>query len=106
MRAFLDSSVLVPVFFEDHPRHEPSFSTFAQCDPESSYCAAHSLAELYATLTAMPIRPRISPDEALLFGQAVEARLSTVPLEGAEYSKALENAAAAGVRGRAVFDYL
>ena len=54
MKGFLDTSVLVPVFYGDHVHHEASLAIFLQFDKSSGCCGAHSLAEVYSTLTRMP----------------------------------------------------
>ena len=60
MKRFLDTSVLVPVFYGDHQHHDSSLALFVSCDQTSSCCGAHSLAEVFATLTRLLGRYRIS----------------------------------------------
>ncbi|HVW10844.1 MAG TPA: PIN domain-containing protein, partial [Bryobacteraceae bacterium] len=64
MRAFLDTSVLVPVFYGEHIHHEASLALFADLDRNSGCCGAHSLAEVYSTMTRMPGQHRISGEQA------------------------------------------
>lgn len=106
MRAFFDTSVLVPVFYADHIHHQASIELFAAQSPRSGCCGAHSLAEVYATLTAMPGARRISGPQALLFVGSIQERLSVVALETAEYIAALQAAAANGLAGGAIYDAL
>ena len=54
MKGFFDSSVLVPVFYGDHVHHKASLELFIQFDKSTGCCGAHSLAEVYSTLTRMP----------------------------------------------------
>lgn len=54
VKAFLDSSVLIATFYADHEHHEPSLDLFLRFDRKDACCGAHSLAEVYATLTSMP----------------------------------------------------
>ena len=54
MKAFFDTSVLVPVFFGDHVHHRSSLDLFVQFERAIGRCGAHSLAEVYSTLTRMP----------------------------------------------------
>lgn len=56
MKGFFDTSVLVPVFYGDHVHHQASLERFIQFDRSTGCCGAHSLAEVYATLTRMPGR--------------------------------------------------
>ena len=104
MRALLDTSVLVATYYEDHEHHEPSIEMFLQCEKPEACCAAHSLAETYATLTGMPGKHRASADEAMLFLGNVRARLSIVTLSSVEYFKAVEAAATEGVMGGGIYD--
>ena len=65
--------------------------------PKREVCwAAHSLAELYATLTAMPGVRRATPDEAVLFLGSLRERLTSIALNGSESVQAAELAAASG----------
>ena len=51
VKAFLDTSVLVATFYADHEHHRPSIDLFLRFRKEEACCAAHSLAEVYVTLT-------------------------------------------------------
>ena len=83
-----------------------SFALFTRADRKTAGCAAHSLAELYATLTRLPGKARLSPDQALLFLDSVEERLEIVSLDVREYRLAIQHAAAAGIVGGTVYDAL
>jgi predicted nucleic acid-binding protein len=106
MKAFFDTSVLVPVFYGDHVHHQASLSAFVQCDKSNGCCGAHSLAEVFSTLTRMPGRHRISGAQAMLFVSDICERLSLVNLDGGEYFRALQVSADLGVVGGAVYDAL
>jgi predicted nucleic acid-binding protein len=73
---------------------------------KSACCAAHTLAELYATLTRLPVKLRLSTDQALLFLDSVEERFEIVYLDGADYRAAIREAASAGIIGGTVYDAL
>lgn len=104
MRAFLDTSVLVATFYGDHEHHVPSLALLAEQDRSTGCTAAHCLAEVYAVLTGMPGKDRVSPHEALLFLGDVRERLVTVALEEAEYFVVLEAAASNGIAGGSTYD--
>ena len=106
MRTFFDTSVLIPVFFEDHEHHEPSFEAFAKADRQHASCAAHSLAEFYAVVTRLPGRHRLGGDQALLFVQEIRERFSVIALTSEEHFAALQRAAATGIVGGTVYDVL
>lgn len=106
MKWFFDTSVLVPVLIEDHIHHERSLAAFRRADPNTSCCAAHSLAEVFATITRLPAPYRASGEQAILFLESVEERVTLVSLEGREYLRAIRRAAADGVLGATIYDAL
>jgi hypothetical protein len=96
----------VPVFLVEHPHHTASIRLFIQCRREEAFCAAHSLAELYSTLTRLPLPHRATAQQAGLFLDSVCARLIPVHLDSGEYRAALQEAASADIVGGAVYDFL
>lgn len=103
---FYDSSVLVAVFLGDHQHHAASLKLFIQASPERSYCAAHSVAEVFAVTTRLPLRPPIGPEQAILFLEEIAARLTLVSLSGDEYLAAITGAADKGISGGRIYDAL
>ncbi len=104
MKAFFDTSVLVPVFYGDHVHHKASLDLFIQFRKSTGCCGAHSMAEVYSTLTRMPGKHRISAEQAMLFIGSIRERLSIVALDGEEYVEALEASAACGIVGGGIYD--
>lgn len=104
MKVFLDTSVLVATFYADHEHHRPSLDIFLRFERRSACCSAHSLAEVYATLTGMPAPRRVSGNEALLFLGNMRDRLTLVTLNELEYFQVAEAAADAGLAGGAIYD--
>lgn len=104
MKAFLDTSVLVAAFYGGHEHHDPSIELFLRYRKHEACCAAHTLAEIYASLTGMPGKNRATPDEAMLFLGNVRDRLSLVALSEEEYFETVEASAAAGVTGCGIYD--
>lgn len=104
MNAFLDTTVLVATFYGEHEHHERSFELFLRQEKSTSCTAAHCLVETYSVLTGMPGKDKVSPDEALLFLGDVRERLALVALDEYEYVEVLQEAAAAGISGGAVYD--
>jgi predicted nucleic acid-binding protein len=104
MKGFFDTSVLVPLFYRDHVHHSPSQELFIQFNQSTGCCGAHSLAEVYATLTRMPGKRRISGEQAMLFIGNIRERLSIVVLGSNEYADALEASAALGIVGGGIYD--
>jgi predicted nucleic acid-binding protein len=48
VKAFLDTSVLVPVFYGAHPHHAASLDVFTRFGKADPGCRAHSLVETYS----------------------------------------------------------
>ncbi len=103
---FLDTSVLVATFYGDHQHHDASMTLFRSLAPTSACTSAHCLAEVYAVLTGMPGKDRVSPDEALLFLADVRERLAVVALSAEDYVAVLSDAARFAVTGGGVCDAL
>ena len=106
MKAFFDTSALVPVFYGDHEHHVASHSLFLQCTKDEGCCGAHTLAEIYSTLTRMPGKYRVTGDQAMLFVGSVLERLSIIALSAEEYTRALDVWSQAGVTGGTIYDAL
>ncbi|MGR3317400.1 MAG: type II toxin-antitoxin system VapC family toxin [Candidatus Anammoxibacter sp.] len=62
MRTLFDTSVLIAALVEQHPKHERSLPWLSKAkDNKFEFIvSSHSLAELYAVLTTLPLTPRIS----------------------------------------------
>ena len=89
------------------PSRSPrSIELFIKYDNSSGCCGAHSLAEVYSTLTRMPGKHRISGAQAILFVADIRERLSVIPLSGDEHVEALETSAALGIVGGSIYDAL
>ena len=46
MKLFFDSSVLIPVFYADHPQHAASTRAFRSARKEEAFCALQTLGEV------------------------------------------------------------
>jgi len=106
MKYFFDTSVLVPAVLERHEHHERSLRAFSKASPQSACCAAHNLAEVYATLTRYPGEQRLSPEQALMALEGMEERLAVVALDVREYRTAIRRLAMNGITGGAIYDGL
>jgi predicted nucleic acid-binding protein len=104
MKGFFDTSVLVPLFYRDHVHHGPSQELFIQFNQSTGCCGAHSLTEVYSSLTRMPGKRRISGEQAMLFIGNIRERLSIVALNADEHANALEAWAALGIVGGGIYD--
>jgi hypothetical protein len=78
----------------------------AQCEPLNAACAAHTLAELYASLTGMPPPHRFLPAQALLILENVRARLNCVALTAEEVFETTQRMAKLKLPGGIIYDAL
>jgi predicted nucleic acid-binding protein len=104
VKAFFDTSVLVATFYGDHQHHDASLEVFLKFDRKQGCCGAHSMAEVYAALTRMPGKHRISGEQAMLFLTTAKERLTIIALDEQEYFSTLDECATAGVVGGTVYD--
>jgi len=106
MNAFFDTSVLIATFYAHHQFHRPSIETFLRFKKNEACCGAHSLAEIYSSLTGRTGRDRVGGDQAMLFLGNVRERLTIVSLSDREYFTVLEQSAALGIADGAIYDAL
>jgi predicted nucleic acid-binding protein len=106
VKVFFDTSVLVAAVSVQHVHHRASLPAYLRADKNHAGCAAHSLAEVYATLTRLPGRQRMSCEQTLLFLDEIRDRLKTIVLDSEEYSAAIVDAAGEGVAGGMIYDAL
>jgi predicted nucleic acid-binding protein len=102
LRQFFDSSVLIPVFYADHPHHAASTAVFLTARKQDSFCALTTLGEVYAVLTGMLLRPRISGKDGITILKQIRERLAVISLTEEEYFSALESVSASIVGGAAL----
>jgi predicted nucleic acid-binding protein len=106
VKFFFDTSVLVAAVSVQHVHHEPSLAVYLAANKNQACCAAHSLAEVYATLTRLPGKQRMSCEQALLFIDEIKDRLRTIVLDSEEYCSTIADAAAEGLVGGTIYDGL
>lgn len=105
MKRFFDSSVLIPVFYADHPQHVSSTKLFLDAGKDD-FCALRTLGEVYATLTRLPLRPRVTGPEGISIVKQIQQRLTLIALSEGEYLSTLELASSGAIVGAAVYDAL
>ena len=106
MEAFVDSSVLVAALQGDDPRHKPSLAVVTAFSRSKVCTAAHSLAEVYATLTAYPGSRRLTCQMALFYLADLRQKLTVVSLDEEETWKSIEATAMLGLPSGVVYDGL
>ncbi len=106
---FFDTSALVPVVTEQLPNHTGAHARFVnEMKAEHPlYCSTHTLAECYATLTALPLPRRISgPEAARLIEVNFVRRLQVIELTATDYRKAISLCADLGRTSGQIYDAL
>lgn len=106
---FFDTSALVPVVTEQLPNHAGAHARFVDEMKAGHilYCSTHTLAECYATLTALPLRRRISgPEAARLIEVNFARRLQVIELTATDYRKAISLCADLGRTSGQIYDAL
>jgi predicted nucleic acid-binding protein len=109
MKVLLDTSVLVPAFVCSLPRHGVGLSCYRNALSAGSelFVAAHSLAEVYAVLTRLPVRPRISGGMARrIIRENIGAEARVVSLGARDHDAVLDRMADLGLTGGTVYDAL
>ncbi len=109
MRVLLDTSVLVAAMVESHPAHARALPWLqrAQDGTDTGLVAAHSLAELYAILTTLPVQPRIPPAVAQrLIEHNVLNKFRVVFLSDEDYIAVINHLSGLGIVGGATYDVL
>jgi predicted nucleic acid-binding protein len=106
MKEFFDTSVLIAAFWRGHPDHPSSLKRVSAARPQKSFCSLHTLAEVYAAMTALPVKEVIPPEQALLFVQEVRDRFTVVGLDEDEYYGTIAQAAERGFTSGRIYDAL
>lgn len=109
MKILFDTSVLVAAIVEAHPMHIRALPWLqrARAGEFDFMVATHSLAELYAVLTTLPVKPRMSPAIAWrLVHENVETLARLVPLSPSDYRYTVKRMADLGLTGVIIYDGL
>lgn len=106
MIEFFDTSVLVAAGQVTHVHHERSFARIAATSQAYSFCAVHSYAEVYATMTALPYRLGLPPADVSLFIQSLQSRLTPVVLSAEDYLDTIKRLAERGLSSGKIYDAL
>ena len=109
MKFFLDTSVLVAALVRRHPQHVRGFSVFRSVveGEHEGYVSTHTLAEFYAVITRLPVRPAVQSSEAMLMIERdILAHCRLIELDTEDYRTTLAKAAENGWRGGSIYDAL
>jgi predicted nucleic acid-binding protein len=107
MKVFLDTSVLIAAVLDDHESHARAFAVLEriQNGQDEGIVSGHSLAEMYAVLTRLPLPFRHAPEQALLsITENVVTHFHIASLSGHDYAALVKEAALTGIQGGAIYD--
>ena len=101
--------MLVAACIRNHPHYErarPVLEAIAG-GKEVGVISAHSLAEMFSSLTAVPVVPRILPTEACaIIATNIKPHFQVVAVTAEMYAQAIDNCVARGLGGGKVYDAL
>jgi len=106
---FFDTSVLVSASERSHPQYEPAWAAVQRVKggQEKGLICAHSIAEIFASVTRLPVHPRIQPDQAArIIHENILPYFTPVPLVHEDYLGALDIVGAGGWSGAKIYDAL
>ena len=109
MDIFFDTTVLVAASEKSHPHYARARPTLLRVAAglDKGFVGLHSIAEVYAALTRLPVQPRIHPVEAarIITGNILP-HFEVVPLNKKDYLEALDAMASGGWIGAQIYDAL
>lgn len=109
MRVFFDTSVLVAAMIEGHPKHETAFHWLSRAHRGvlEMVVTTHSLAELYAILTRLPIRPRLASSMVRrILRDNIEAKAQVLAISAEQFVTVLDELAERDLTGGSIYDAL
>lgn len=109
MKVLFDTSVLVAAIVEPHPMHSQALPWLKQAKKKEIefFISCHSLAELYAVLTTLPVHPRIGPQTARrLIREDIETSARIISLSSSDYIATIQQMADLGMAGGCIYDAL
>lgn len=109
MKILFDTSVLVAAVVEPHPMHKRALPWLQRARKKEVefLVSSHSLAELYAVLTTLPVNPKIGPHVAQrLISEDIEASARIISLSSTDYLATIRNMSELGLTGGCIYDAL
>jgi predicted nucleic acid-binding protein len=109
VEVFFDTSVLIAASVASHPHHTRAAAALQRvvAGRDRGHISAHSIAECFAVLTRLPIRPRIHPsDAARIINEGLLPHLQVAPLTPTHYAQALQWMVDGSWSGGKIYDAL
>lgn len=109
MKIFLDTNVLIAACLAEHEHHDRALPWMQTVHERKAagFVSAHSLLEVYSTLTRLPRSPRMHPLQAVsLVEENVARHFTQIALSAREYLELINQLGKAGTAGGQVYDAL
>ena len=109
MKILFDTSLIIAALVESHPMHIRAFPWLkkAKAKDFELVVASHTIAETYAVLSTLPIKPRISSSVAWrLISENIVSISKIVSLTPAEYSFTIKQISELGLAGGITYEAL
>ncbi|MEI7911517.1 MAG: PIN domain-containing protein [Verrucomicrobiota bacterium] len=109
MKVCFDTSTLVAALLQQHPHHAVAFPRLQAVKAGSvqGHLTTHCLAELFATLTALPLKPRLLPaDVDRIIRHSILASFTLISLSADHYRDAMELTVKLNLASGAIYDAL
>lgn len=108
VKVLFDTSVLVSALWVDHPVHSACIYWLQQSKRGNikGVIVSHTLAELYSTLTALPIKPRISCGLAQQLITDNLGSCEVISLTVDDYKSVINQMVTLNLTGGAIYDSL
>jgi predicted nucleic acid-binding protein len=109
MKICFDTSTLVAALLQQHPHHTVAFPRLQSVKEGTvqGHLTTHALAELFATLTALPLKPRLLPaDVERMIQHGILTNFNLIPLSANHYRDALQLTVRHNLVSGAIYDAL
>jgi predicted nucleic acid-binding protein len=109
MDLFFDTTVLVAASVQSHPHYAQARPALLRvvAGHDRGFVSLHSIAEVYAALTRLPVHPRIHPMEAArIVSDNLLPHFNVVSINEGDYLEALNTVASGGWIGAKIYDAL
>jgi predicted nucleic acid-binding protein len=106
---FFDTTVLVAASERSHPHYAQAMPVVERVNTgkDKGFISVHSIAEVYASLTRLPILPRIHPLEAMrILADNIIPNFQITPIGKEDYDRALSIVGNGGWIGAKIYDAL
>jgi predicted nucleic acid-binding protein len=106
MTVAFDTSVLVAASIANHPHRQRALVWLeaVRRGELDGMATTHSLAEVWATLTALPIEPRLAPATATRIVERLAAHVEPTDVAWSVYRLAIDRCTDRGLRSGAIYD--